>query len=70
VAVSPDQQRKGLARRLVQEVLLYARRMDLGRDADDRAVVRAEVINDVAMIPLLTSMGFQHVGQRIWARTV
>ncbi len=37
-------------------------------DADaDHVSVTAEVVNDAAMIPLLTVLGFKDLGQRMWS---
>ncbi len=41
---------------------------ELGIDADaDHVSVTAEVVNDAAMIPLLTVLGFKDLGQRMWS---
>lgn len=70
VAVASDQQRKGLAKRLVEEVIKHTKRdaneFDWGEDVE----VVAEVVNEEAMIPLLTRLGFEQseVHPRLWRR--
>lgn len=67
VAVDPRKERRGLAKTLVKEVIRHAKRLDLGRDSDsDSVVVRAEVVNQEAMPPLLRSLGFENVEYNIW----
>ena len=57
LAVDPTYRRQGLAKRLVEEVEQYAR--DLSREFNwDAAQVSAYVVNEAAMVPLLTSMGY------------
>lgn len=57
LAVDPTYRRQGLAKRLVEEVEQYAR--DLSIEFNwDAAQVSAYVVNEAAMVPLLTSMGY------------
>lgn len=59
VAVAPDQQRKGLAKKLVEEVIRYTQQSSTEFDWGDDAEVEAYVVNEEAMIPLLTRLGFE-----------
>ena len=59
VAVAPDQQRKGLAKKLVEEVIRYTQQQEAEFDWGDDAEVEAYVVNDKAMVPLLRSFGFE-----------
>jgi GNAT superfamily N-acetyltransferase len=59
VAVAPDQQRKGLAKKLVEEVIRYTQQQEAEFDWGDDTEVEAYVVNDKAMVPLLRSFGFE-----------
>jgi GNAT superfamily N-acetyltransferase len=59
VAVAPDQQRKGLAKKLVEEVIRYTQQSSTEFDWGDDTEVEAYVANEQAMIPLLRGLGFE-----------
>jgi len=59
VVVAPDQKRKGLAKRLVEEVIKHTKRDASEFDWGDDVEVEAYVVNEEAMIPLLTRLGFE-----------
>lgn len=61
VVTAPEAQRRGLARRLVGEVIKAAKR--LGAELGATTWVEAYVVNQTAMVPLLTSLGFKLDGK-------
>ena len=66
-----DRERQGLARLLVGEVLKWARQWARQWDIEHDVVnVTAEVINDVAVPPLLRSLGFKDLGTGYWTKPV
>ena len=72
VVVAPDQQRKGLAKRLVESVINYARSFSQEFDWGEDTEVEAYVVNEAAMIPLLTRLGFEQneADPKRWRRRV
>lgn len=69
VAARPRYERRGVARQLVAAVLLWTKRYLLP-SSDGLIIVRADVVNETAMPPLLRSFGFHDEGRGLWARTV
>jgi GNAT superfamily N-acetyltransferase len=72
VVVAPDQKRKGLAKRLVEEVIKHTKRDASEFDWGDDVEVEAYVVNEEAMIPLLTRLGFEQsdADPKRWRRRV
>lgn len=72
VVVAPDQQRKGLAKRLVESVIDYARSSSQEFYWGDDTEVEAYVVNEKAMIPLLSGLGFEQseADPKRWRRRV
>jgi len=71
VAVDARYKRQGLAKRLVEEVEGYARSL-AGEFDWENPMVEAYVVNQEAMIPLLTSMGYSPpaVSRGYWTKSV
>lgn len=59
VAVAPGQQRKGLGKKLIEEVVRYTKQQATEFDWGDDTEVEAYVVNDAAMVPLLRGLGFE-----------
>jgi GNAT superfamily N-acetyltransferase len=69
IVTQQDRERQGLARLLVLEVLKYAK--SWAREIEHDVVdVTAEVINDVAVPPLLRSLGFKDLGNGYWTNSI
>lgn len=69
VAVHPKWERKGIAKKLVLAALEWARRYLLP-SSDGAVLVECEVVNEVAMPPLLRALGFWNVRQNEWEKTI
>jgi 8-oxo-dGTP pyrophosphatase MutT (NUDIX family)/GNAT superfamily N-acetyltransferase len=71
VAVDARYKRQGLAKRLVEEVEGYARSL-AGEFDWENPMVEAYVVNQEAMVPLLTSMGYSPpaVSRGYWTKSV
>ncbi len=63
VAISVDNQKKGLAASLICNFLIYAKNREI-------SLVEAEVVNTVAMPSLLTSFGFKRYSGRRWKKDI
>lgn len=71
IATAPDRERRGLARLLVGEVLRFARNWAREREIEHEEIdVSAEVINDVAVPPLLRSLGFTERERGYWGKKI
>jgi GNAT superfamily N-acetyltransferase len=65
IAIHPRHERRGIARLLTKAVLGWARRFVLP-SSDGEVVVQGEVVNQVAIPPLLASLSFANVRLNLW----